>query len=130
MQMNLSFKSHNILNLANLALNGSFIDLLRRALATVFLAGFICLSGLPTGLALATHDLSGVVAVPVQPERFKALVSCLPKQLSQPDRERTLGEMGNDQLERVLNLKSNPKLSQAETELATCMSRQGFSPLS
>jgi hypothetical protein len=130
MRMNLSLKGHQIIGPINFTLNGSFINLLHRAFATVFLVGFICLFSLPTGLALATHDSSGVVAVPAQPERFKALVNCLPKQLSQPDRERTLSEMGNDQLERVLNLKSNPKLSQAEIELATCMGRQGFSPLS
>ncbi|NJN60069.1 MAG: hypothetical protein HC879_22620 [Leptolyngbyaceae cyanobacterium SL_5_9] len=57
---------------------------------------------------------------------MSALITCLPKQLSQPDLKRTLSEMGNDQIERILSLKSNPKLSQAETELKDCLSLKGF----
>jgi hypothetical protein len=54
---------------------------------------------------------------------MNALITCLPKQLSQPNLKRALSEMGNDQLERAFNLKANPKQSQAEINLANCLNR-------
>ncbi|MDX2230343.1 MAG: hypothetical protein NW220_11945 [Leptolyngbyaceae cyanobacterium bins.349] len=59
-------------------------------------------------------------------DRIAALIACLPKQLSQPSFKQAWSEMKNDQLERAFNLKANPKLSEAETELARCMSNKGF----
>jgi len=64
-----------------------------------------------------------VSSTSVEGDRLSALITCLPKQLSQPDLKRALGEMGNDQLERAFNAKTNPKLSQAEADLATCLKR-------
>jgi hypothetical protein len=127
MQINLNSRSYGTLSSA---FAGLFGNLLHRVFAVALLVSLIVLSGLPTGLALAAPNLPGIAIAPAQPERLKALISCLPKQLSQPDSDRTWGEMGNDQIERALGLKANPKLSQAETELAACMSQQGFAPLS
>ena len=58
--------------------------------------------------------------------RLSAFIACLPKELSHPSLKRALDEMGNDQLERIFNLKSNPKLSQAEIELKSCLNSKGF----
>lgn len=107
---------------------GLFVNLLRRTSVVVLFVSLIWLTGLPMSSALASSTASAVVAVPVQSERLNALISCLPRQLSQPDLKRTWSEMGNDQLERILNLKPDFKRSQAETELASCLSRQGFAP--
>jgi hypothetical protein len=109
-----------------------FLNLLRRTLLTGLLAGLIWLPGLPFNSALAMPDpLASIVATPAKgDERLSVVISCLPKQLSQPSLKRAWDEMGNDQLERVFNLKANPKLSQAEIELKSCLNRQGFTPLS
>ncbi len=107
------------------------LNLLRRAFLTTLLMGLIWLPGLPThpALALPSFDTSRestlpAVASAAEDVRMKALVTCLPKQLSQPNLKRALSEMGNDQIERMFNMKANPKLSQAEAELADCLSRQ------
>ncbi|WP_193200762.1 hypothetical protein [Nostoc sp. MG11] len=104
-----------------------FLNLLRRTLLTGLLAGLIWLPGLPFNSAIAMPNSLASTATPAKgDERLIALISCLPKQLSQPSFKRAWDEMGNDQLERAFNLKTNPKLSQAEIELNNCMKRQGF----
>ncbi|MGA7935890.1 MAG: hypothetical protein WCA35_20225 [Kovacikia sp.] len=110
------------------------LSLVRRTLLTGLLIGLIWLPGLSLKPALAMPisgvAISGEVAsqnlASASPEadRMTALIACLPKQLSQPNFKRALSEMGNDQLERAFNLKANPKLSQAEVELANCLNRQ------
>jgi hypothetical protein len=103
---------------------------LRRALFASLLAGLIWLSGLSSHPAYAmplTMSMSEEVATkvdnPVDSDHMNGLVTCLPKQLSQPSLKRALSEMVNDQIERALNLKAKPKLSQAEIELANCLNR-------
>lgn len=112
-----------------------FLSLLRRTLLTSFLIGLISLSGLFLGSALAVPTVADMmpgkmvlqdVNSTAKSDRTNAVLACLPKQLSQPDLKRTLSEMGNDQLERIFNLKANPKLSQAEIELKDCLNRKGF----
>jgi hypothetical protein len=109
-----------------------FLNLLRRTLLTGLLTGLIWLPGLPSYSALAMpNPLASIVATSAKgDERLSALISCLPKQLSQPSLKRAWDEMGNDQLERAFHLKTNPKLSQAEIELKNCLNQQGFTPLS
>lgn len=104
--------------------------LLRQTLLTSVLIGLIWLPGFLSSSAFAVTSGAGV-PVDVAPQlvnststegdRIAAVAACLPKQLSQPSLKRALNEMGNDQLERVFNLKANPKLSQAETDLANCL---------
>ncbi|MGL4621990.1 MAG: hypothetical protein ACRCZS_23525 [Chroococcidiopsis sp.] len=108
--------------------SNQFLNLLRRTLFVGLLAGLIWLPGLSFNSALAMpNPLASTIAAPVQGgERIGALISCLPKQLSQPSLKRAWDEMGNDQLERVFNLKANPKLSQAEIELGNCLNHKGF----
>ncbi len=112
-----------------------FLSLLRRTVLTSFLVGLISLSGLFLDPALAVPTAADAmpqgtalqdVNSTAKSDRTSAVLACLPKQLSQPDLKRTLSEMGNDQLERIFNLKTNPKLSQAETELKDCLNRKGF----
>lgn len=106
-------------------------SVLKQTLLTSLLIVFIWLPGLPLKSALA---MSGVMtAMPreiasqqvdstsIDDNRISSLITCLPKQLSQPNLKRTFSEMGNDQLERVFNLKANPKLSQAEIDFANCL---------
>jgi hypothetical protein len=75
-------------------------------------------AAMPEGITAQNVDFS-------EDDRLKALVGCLPKQLSEPSLKRALSEMGNDQIERAFNLKVNPKLSEAETKLQNCLSRKG-----
>ncbi|NJO78465.1 MAG: hypothetical protein HC827_08015 [Cyanobacteria bacterium RM1_2_2] len=115
------------------------LSLLKRTLLTSLLIGLIWLPVLPLTSALAMPDVAAMTAeiasrvdstsvdsISIESARMNALMACLPKQLSQPNLKRALSEMGDDQLERAFNLKSNPKLSEAEIELKSCMSRQGF----
>jgi hypothetical protein len=109
------------------------LRVLKQTLLTSLLIGFVWLPGLPLHSALAMSN--GTVAMPTvltsqlavsssaESDRMSALITCLPKQLSQPNLKRALSEMGNDQLERAFNLKANPKLSQAEIDLANCLNR-------
>jgi len=107
-----------------------FLNLLRRTLLIGLVAGLTWLPGLTFNSALAMPNALGAIATPAKDQHLSALISCLPKQLSQPSFKRAWDEMGNDQLERVFNLKTNPKLSQAEIELKNCLNRQGFTPQS
>lgn len=113
-----------------------FLSLLRRTLVASFLMISIWLPGLFLSPASAAPNTIAAVSVEVasqnvasavaQGDRTSALITCLPKQLSQPSLKRALSEMGNDQIERAFNLKANPKLSQAETDLVNCLNRQGL----
>lgn len=105
-----------------------FLNLLRRTLLIGLVAGLIWLPGLTFNSALAMPNPLATITTPAKYEHLSALISCLPKQLSQPSFKRAWDEMGNDQLERAFNLKTNPKLSQAEIELKNCLNRQGFTP--
>ena len=103
----------------------NWVKPLRHALLAVLFS--LCLPVLFSSPALAlSAPTAASQKAAAESDRMAALVACLPKQLGQPDLKRTLSEMGNDQLERMLNLKPDPKLSQAETELKTCMNRKGF----
>lgn len=110
------------------------LGLLRHSLFASLLVSSIWLSGLssqpalamPIAAAMPEGNASQVVNSTAEGDRLTALITCLPKQLSQPSLKRALNEMGNDQLERAFNLKVTPKLSQAEIELQSCMNRKGF----
>jgi hypothetical protein len=106
-----------------------FVSLLGRILFASLLISLISLPGLSMKSALAMPEGSQeqIIDSPAaKGDRLSAFIACLPKQLSQPSIERALSEMGDDQLERIFNVKSNPKLSQAETELKSCLSSKGF----
>lgn len=113
-----------------------FLNLLCRTLLTSFLTSLIWLPGLfltpalamPNAAVAASEETASQAAgsTTVRDARMLAFIDCLPKQLSQPNFNRSMGEMGNDQLERIFNLKSNPKLSQAEVELKSCLNSKGF----
>jgi hypothetical protein len=111
-----------------------FLSLLHRTLLMSFLTSLIWLPGLFPTPALAMPNVTGSEEVTSQTAgsttardaRMLAFIDCLPKQLSKPNFNRSMGEMGNDQLERILFLKSNPKLSQAEVELKSCLNSKGF----
>lgn len=96
--------------------------LLRRTIVASLLMGLIW-SGFAVNSANASVN-SVVIASRTESDRLSAFITCLPKQLSQPNFKRALAEMGYDQLERALDLKANPKLSEAETELASCLNRK------
>ena len=107
------------------------LNLLRRSLFVGLLVSLMLLSGLSIQPALAkpiAAAMPGAIASQVvnsagDGNPMNALITCLPKQLSQPNLKRALSEMGNDQLERAFNLKANPKQSQAEINLANCLNR-------
>jgi hypothetical protein len=111
-----------------------FLSLLNRTLLMSFLTSLIWLPGLFMAPALAMPNIAvseeatsqAVGSVSAGDARMLAFIDCLPKQLSQGNFKRSMGDMGNDQLERILNLKSNPKLSQAEVELKSCLNSKGF----
>lgn len=112
------------------------LSFLQRTFLTALLVSLIWFIGLPLGSAFATPNAAAVVpgeiasqivdSVATEGDRMSAFIACLPKQLGQPNFKRALDEMGNDQLERIFNIKANPKLSQAEAELKSCMNRKGF----
>ncbi len=89
------------------------------ALSNPALAVPMVASGTPEGSPAQIIDVA-------KSNRLSAFIACLPKELSHPSLKRALDEMGDDQLERIFNLKSNPKLSQAEIELKSCLNRKGF----
>ncbi len=109
-----------------------FLNLLRRTILSSLLLSLIWLLGLPINPAFADAAVS--VAMPkivsqsvvdaAEGDRLSTLLTCLPKQLSQPSFARAWSEMGNDQLERAFNLKASPKLSEAEIELKQCLNRK------
>lgn len=111
-----------------------FLRLLHRTLVASFLTSLIWLPGLflTPALAMPSAAVSGEIAsqavgsTTAENARMLAFIDCLPKQLSKANFNRSMSDMGNDQLERMFNLKSNPKLSQAEIELKSCLSSKGF----
>jgi hypothetical protein len=105
-----------------------FVSLLGRILFASLLISLIWLPGLSMKSALAMPERSQeqIIDSAAKGDRLSAFIACLPKQLSQPSIKRALSEMGDDQLERIFNVKSNPKLSQAETELKSCLNSKGF----
>jgi hypothetical protein len=126
-----SIKNHGLLGLA--VFSPSCNRLLNVLCRTLFATLLISLIGLPglssSALAVPEGRASQLADASIaQGDRMSALIDCLPKQLSQPSLKRAWSEMGNDQLERAFQLKANPKLSQAETELASCLNRKGFTP--
>jgi hypothetical protein len=111
------------------------LSVLRRTLFISVLIGLIWLPGPALNPLLAEPIVttavveemdSQVVDSTVKSDRMIAFLACLPKQLSQPSLKRAWDEMGNDQLERAFNLKTNPRLSLAETEMESCLSYKGF----
>jgi hypothetical protein len=110
-----------------------FLRLLHRTLLMSLLTSLIWLPGLflTPALAMPSTVSEEVASQSVDPttagdSRLLAFIDCLPKQLSKANFNRSMGDMGNDQLERIFNLKPNPKLSQAEIELKSCLSSKGF----
>lgn len=121
-----SMKNYGLLNF--FVFSSSFnrvLSLLRCTLLASLLIGLIWLPISPAfagNLAaempkMATRRLDSAAEI----DRMRAFIACLPKELSKPDLKRALSEMGNDQIERALDLKVNPKISQAETKLASCL---------
>ena len=90
----------------------------------VVLVGLICLQGI-SPLSAQARGIDNPEDV-VQAERLSAVISCLPKQLSEPDLGRALSEFGNDYLERTFLLKDNPKISEAEVEFSNCLENKGY----
>jgi hypothetical protein len=110
-----------------------FLRLLHRTLLMSLLTSLIWLPGLflTPALAMPSTVSEEAASQSVDPttagdSRLLAFIDCLPKQLSKANFNRSMGDMGNDQLERMFNLKPNPKLSQAEIELKSCLSSKGF----
>ncbi|NJO46227.1 MAG: hypothetical protein HC835_11650 [Oscillatoriales cyanobacterium RM2_1_1] len=62
----------------------------------------------------------------ISPERLAAVLACLPKQLSQPNLDRAVEEMGNDFLERVFQLDADPEMTSAEAEFSECLNGKGY----
>jgi len=131
-----SIKNRGLLNFGffSPSFNG-FLSLLGRTLIKSLLISLIWLPGLSMNPAIAVPIVTAaapegspvqIIDSAAQGDRLSAFIDCLPKQLSQPSLKRALDEMGDDQLERIFNLKSNPKLSQAEIELKSCLNRKGF----
>jgi hypothetical protein len=125
----------NILsNILSYGLN-RFLRLLHRTILISLLIGLVWLPGLSLSPVLAASNAAiagsedapkAVGSTTARDARMLAFIDCLPKQLSQANFSRSMGDMGNDQLERMFNLKSNPKLSEAEVELKSCLSSKGF----
>ncbi len=107
----------------------------------------IVLSGLLLGVLWVLGSPASSSSFPSQPQvtgviqaerraespRLQAVIDCLPAELSlgsdQTRRQRldqALAEMGNDQLERVLALTEQPKLSAAETKFRACLQERGL----
>jgi hypothetical protein len=111
-----------------------FLSLLGRTLRASLLISLIWLPGLSINPALAVPIVAAgtegssvqIIDSVAKSNRLSAFIACLPKELSHPSLKRALDEMGDDQLERIFNLKSNPKLSQAEIELKSCLKSKGF----
>jgi len=126
MTSNSSIKNSSLLSFV---ISSSFcnqiLSLLRRTVLTSLLIGLIWLPGLlvEPAFAMTTATMADTAT---KGDRITALIACLPEELSHPSLKRALDEMSDDQLERAFNVKANPKLSQAEIELKSCMSRQGF----
>ncbi len=113
------------------SLTQSFDRLLHHTLliSLLLLAGLLGLSTNPVlaaPAAMSDRIASQVVKPAAESDRTTAFLACLPEELSRPSLKRAISEMGNDQIERILSLKANPKLSQAETELKECLNRKGF----
>lgn len=131
-----NIKNHSLLRFVLVSpFSNRLLNFLGRTLLASWLIGLIWLSGLSIHPALAETNLTAaipkesaaqMVASASEGDRMSAFIACLPKQLSKPSLKRALSEMGNDQLERIFNIKSNPKLSQAEIELKSCLNRKGF----
>jgi hypothetical protein len=131
-----SIKNRGLLNFGVFSPSfDGFVSLLGRTLFASLLISLIWLPGLSINPALAVPivatampegSLEQIVDSTAKSARLSAFIACLPKELSQPSLKRALDEMGDDQLERIFNLKSNPKLSQAEIELKSCLNRKGF----
>jgi len=125
MTSNSSIKNSSLLSFV---ISSSFcnqiLNLLRQTVLTSLLIGLIWLPGLVEPAFAMTAPTMADTAT--KGDRITALIACLPEELSHPSLKRALDEMSDDQLERAFNVKANPKLSQAEIELKSCMSRQGF----
>lgn len=104
-----------------------FLSLLRRTLLATLLIGLIWLPGLSDSAIAAPQRITSPTASSAnRSDRISALIDCLPTELSQPNFKRVWNELGDDQLQRIFRLKDDSKSSQAEAELATCLSRKGF----
>lgn len=119
----------------------NFKSILKQLRATVFssllvitsLFGFIS-----PAQANSIHfaAMTGNRAVPTieNNKRIQAVASCLPEQLTIQNQDpgnrisRAFSEMKNDQLERILDITDNPKLSDAEIEFKNCLQQKGFTP--
>ncbi|WP_017305249.1 hypothetical protein [Spirulina subsalsa] len=63
-------------------------------------------------------------------DRLQAVIDCLPPELSINNKDtrdrinRALDEMQNEQLERMFQVKDNPKLNEAEEKFERCLKNQ------
>ncbi len=114
-----------------------FLALLTGAIAVGVLAVASVLN-LPATASAAqfpgTPEPTGIVQAEEKPdtERLQAIADCLPDELAlasdQGGLERfaqALGEMGNDQFERALNLTDSPSQSPAERQFVQCLRDEG-----
>ncbi len=88
------------------------------------------------GTVPSAQAATGAPAVPTieNSKRIQAIASCLPAKLTIQEQDagsriaNALSEMKNDQLERILDITDNPKLSDSEIEFKTCLQQKGFTP--
>lgn len=95
------------------------------------------------GLGLTLSWISPVVAqtpteasgsITIERDRLSAVIECLPEQLGSKNKDigdrlaRSLGEMGNSQIERALGANQDINLSQAEMEFERCLESKGYTP--
>ncbi|MGB6298612.1 MAG: hypothetical protein WBF90_20855 [Rivularia sp. (in: cyanobacteria)] len=107
-----------------------------KQLARVILSGALVIT---VWLGIVPSAQAAAVGNPVVPttensKRIQAIASCLPAKLTIQEQDagnriaNALSEMKNDQLERILDITDNPKLSQSEIEFKNCLQQKGFTP--
>ena len=110
----------------------SFLKQLGAAVLSCALVITVWLGTVPSAQAAATGNR--VVPTTENSKRIQAIATCLPAKLTIQEQDagnriaNALSEMKNDQLERILNITDNPKLSQSEIEFKTCLQQKGFTP--
>ncbi|MFW6360071.1 MAG: hypothetical protein ACOC0N_12770 [Chroococcales cyanobacterium] len=117
----------------------TIITQLSQTLLTGLLIAVLTLFGLPTASASAMQnspmqlgDASSIISS--ESYHLKEIEDCIPKELTRKNKDigervaRALSEMGNDQIERALNITDDPELSDAEIEFERCLETKGVVP--
>ncbi|AFY58735.1 hypothetical protein Riv7116_6394 [Rivularia sp. PCC 7116] len=107
-----------------------------RQLGAVAISGLLVITVWLGAISSAQAAATGNPVVPTteNSKRIQAIATCLPEKLTIQEQDagdriaNALSEMKNDQLERILNITDNPKLSQSEIEFKTCLQQKGFTP--